>query len=218
MRVVGIPLVCIGFMTAVLLFVVGGADLLRFALIQLLTPRGVERAALAIGGLILITWLRHLAWYQDEQPPMWFRRSMWLNVVEALALLAIITLGIWAIPRFAAAGPQQKFTLYPPSVYMQFFSPCSAGQLCARTDDFHVDLVPKGCCILVVTNGNGQGKDEVQSYEVLLNGKTVLPSSRSPNAQANITLQTSNSIKVVLTGEPTSKVFLLITYDPRQAK
>jgi hypothetical protein len=81
-------------------------------------------------------------------------------------------------------------------------------------EEFRVDPVPTGCCILTVTNGSGQGKDEVSSFKVFLNGKRVVFQS-SPNAQAKVTLQTSNRIKVILTGEPNSKVFVLFAYDPR---
>ena len=37
----------------------------------------------------------------------------------------------------------------------------------------------------------------------------------SRNAQATVRVQTSNSIKLVLTGRPSAKVFILIAYDPR---
>jgi hypothetical protein len=75
---------------------------------------------------------------------------------------------------------------------------------------FASNPVPKGCRILTVTTGNGQGKDEVRSFEVFLNGKSVVSSDHSPNAQATVAVQTSNKIKVILTGEPSSKVFVLI--------
>jgi hypothetical protein len=101
---------------------------------------------------------------------------------------------------------------------MQFFQACSSDKPCTRTEDFRVDPVPKGCCILTVTNGNGQGKDEVPSFEVFLNGKTVVSSNHSPNAQATVAVQTSNKIKLILTGEPSSNVFVLIAYDPRQSE
>jgi hypothetical protein len=84
--------------------------------------------------------------------------------------------------------------------------------------DFRVDPVPKGCCILTVTKGNGQGKDEVRSFEVFLNGKSVVSSDHSPNAQAAVAVQTNNKIKLILTGEPSSNVFVLIAYDPRQSE
>ena len=114
--------------------------------------------------------------------------------------------------------PPQNFTLYPPSVYLQIFQACSSEKPCTRTENFRVDPVPKGCCILTVTNGNGQGKDEVRSFEVFLNGKSVIPSDRSPIASATVAVQTTNRIKVILTGEPSSKVLVLIAHDPRQSK
>jgi len=70
----------------------------------------------------------------------------------------------------------------------------------------------------MVTNGNGPGKDEVRSFEVILNGKGVIPADHSQNAHATVAVQTSNTISVTLTGEPGSKVFVLIAYDPRQSK
>jgi hypothetical protein len=32
---------------------------------------------------------------------MWFRRSVWLDVLEGLTLIAVIVLGIWAFRRYA---------------------------------------------------------------------------------------------------------------------
>jgi hypothetical protein len=120
--------------------------------------------------------------------------------------------------RSVSDDPKRTFTGYPPAVYMQFFQPCSPDTPCTRTDDFHVDPLPKGCCVLLATNGDGQGKEEVRSYEVFLNGESVLSSSHARNASANVVVQMSNTIKVVLTGERTTKVFVLIAYDPRQSK
>jgi hypothetical protein len=101
---------------------------------------------------------------------------------------------------------------------MQFFQACSSDKPCTRTEDFRVDPVPKGCCILTVANGNGQSKDGVGSFEVFLNGKSVVSSDHSPNAQATVAVQTNNNIKLILTGEPSSKLFVLISYDPRQSE
>ncbi len=101
---------------------------------------------------------------------------------------------------------------------MQFFQACSSDKPCTRTEDFRVDPLPKGCCILTVTNGNGLGKDEVRSFEVFLNRKNVIPADHSRNAQATVAVQTSNTIKVILTVEASSKVLVLIAYDPRQSK
>jgi hypothetical protein len=118
----------------------------------------------------------------------------------------------------ATVADLQGITGYAPSVYFQPFSPCSGETLCTRTDEFKVDPVPKGCCVLTVTNGNGQGKDEVQSYEVVLNDKNVVPANHSPNVRANVKVLNNNTIKVILIGGPNSKVWVLISYDPRQSQ
>jgi hypothetical protein len=114
--------------------------------------------------------------------------------------------------------PQPSFTGYPPSVYMQPFFGCSLDTPCTRTAEFRVDPVPNGCCILTVTNGDGRGTDEARRYEVFLNGRRVIPADHSRNAQAPVKVLPSNTLKVILTGEPSSKVFVLIAYDPRQSK
>jgi hypothetical protein len=114
--------------------------------------------------------------------------------------------------------PVQTFTDYPPAVYMQFFLPCSADKPCTRSDEFTVDPVPKGCCVLTVTNGDGRGTNEVSSYEVFLNGERVFPPSRTKNAEIVTKISQHNSIRVVLTGEPNSKIFVLIAYDPRESR
>jgi general secretion pathway protein G len=114
--------------------------------------------------------------------------------------------------------PQQGFTLYPPSVYMQFFLACSSDAPCTRTDVFRVDPVPGGCCILTVTNGDGRGTDEAHSYEVFLNGDRVIPTDHARNAQAPVKILQSNTLKVIVSGPPHSKLFILIAYDPRKSK
>lgn len=117
----------------------------------------------------------------------------------------------------AIAHPQQ-YTGYPPSVYLHFFLACSPDKPCTRTDSFRVDSVPNGCCILTVTKGDGRGTDEAASYEVFLNGTRVVPVGHSRSAQASVKVLPSNTLKVILTGEPSSKVFVLIAYDPRKSK
>jgi hypothetical protein len=65
---------------------------------------------------------------------------------------------------------------------------------------------------LIVTNGDGQGTDEVRSYEVFLNGERVVPTDHSRNTQAAVKLRATNTLKVVLSGAPHSKVFVLFAY------
>ena len=98
---VGIPIICVTLLLLVLLYTIGGIDLLRFTASQLLTWRGIQKALAVVGGLTLLSWLRHVAWYQDEPPPMWFRRSVLLNVLEGLTLIAVIVVGVWAFRRYA---------------------------------------------------------------------------------------------------------------------
>jgi hypothetical protein len=116
-----------------------------------------------------------------------------------------------------ARQEMQGFTFYPPSVYMQVFQACFPEKPCPRTDNFRVDPLSEGCCIMSLTNGDGKGNDEVHCYEAFLNGKRVLPEGGSRNAQVAVRIQTSNTIRF-LTGKSNAKVFVLIAYDPRPSK
>jgi hypothetical protein len=135
----------------------------------------------------------------------------------ACAFLSLVAIS-FATGQDATTDPQPSFTGYPPSVYMQQFSGCSSNAPCTRTAEFRVDPVPSGCCILTVTNGDGRGTDETLGYEIFMNGKQVVPPGHSRSAQAPVRVLRSNTLKVVLTGDPSSKVFVLIAYDPRQSK
>ena len=99
-KLVGIPLICLAPLFVAGLYLLGGADLLRFTLHQL-TWKVSLKILCGIAGLALVTWGRHVFWYQDEPPPIWWRRSIWLNLLEIIVLLALVFLAIWAIPRFA---------------------------------------------------------------------------------------------------------------------
>jgi|SRR6266850_4573604 len=99
-KFVGVPIICLTPLFVAALYLLGGTDLLRFALKQV-TWKVSFKIVCGIAGLALLTWIRHITWYQDEPPPLWWRRSTWLNLLEILVLLALIFLAIWAIPRFA---------------------------------------------------------------------------------------------------------------------
>ena len=132
------------------------------------------------------------------------------------SLCAVIAAPITAQEK--AEQPMQGFTGYPPSVYMHPFLACVSDAPCAQIDKFHLDQVPTGCCVLIVTNGDGQGADEVRSYEVFLNGGRVVPTDHSRSAQAAVKLRATNTLKIVLSGVPHSKVFVQLAYDPRPSK
>lgn len=142
--------------------------------------------------------------------------------VGALAVLYFLVINF--IPEGMIVGihlswpfvhPQPKFAGYPPSVYMNVFLSCPSDGPCIREDTFRVDPLPHGCCTMLVTNGDGRGTDEVRSYDIFLNGERVFP-AHSQNE--TIKLQRSNTLKVILSGDPHSKIFVLIAYDPRESK
>jgi len=129
-----------------------------------------------------------------------------LRFVLAALLSVSVTAVVGSMVFAAMIRPQHRFTGYPPSVYMNFFLSCPSDGPCTREDTFRVDPIPRGCCTLVVSNGDGRGTDEVRSYEIFLNGeRVVVRADHSQNAQAPLKLRSSNTLKVILTGSPQSK-------------
>ena len=98
-KVLGIPLLCALPLFALALYLLGGVDLIRFTLSQL-TWKALGKIGAGIAGLALVTWARHARWYRDEPPPTWWRRSIWVNLLEIAILIALVFVGIRAIPRF----------------------------------------------------------------------------------------------------------------------
>jgi hypothetical protein len=140
-------------------------------------------------------------------------KAYWLPVVSMCLVSAALLMG-----REATVPYPQQSTGYPPSVYLRVFLACPSDKSCTRTERFQIDPVPNGWCILTVTNGDGRGTDEGRSYEVFLNGKKVVPMNHSRNAQTPVKVLRNNTLKVILSGEPSSKVFVMIAYDPRKSK
>jgi len=135
------------------------------------------------------------------------------------SLCALIAAPIYSIAaQEKAEQPMQGFAGYPPSVYMHPFLACVSDAPCAQTDKFHLDQVRTGCCVLIVTNGDGHGTDEVRSYEVFLNGERIVLTDHSRSAQASVKLRATNTLRVVLSGAPHSKVYVVFAYDPRRSK
>jgi hypothetical protein len=121
-------------------------------------------------------------------------------------------------PDIQKLDPQKLgFTGYPPMTYDHIFLSCPSDGACTRTDKFRVDPMPPGCCILTVRNGDGRGTDEVRSYEIVLNDQRVA-SSHARHTNVPVKLRTSNTIRVVLSAGPQSKLWVFIAYDPRQSK
>jgi hypothetical protein len=99
-KLVVIPALCLTPLFIAVLYFLGGMDLLRFTLTQL-TWKICLRILCGLAILLLVIWIRHETWYRNDPPPMSWRRSAWVNVLEIVMLLALIFFGIWAIPRFA---------------------------------------------------------------------------------------------------------------------
>ena len=143
-----------------------------------------------------------------------------------LAAVAVVLVLIGGPGKLAELPPLARWGLFACMVFA-FFEPmlpgsCFGGQFVlapqtlalnryARTF-WKVLLILYICCFVAEMKG------EVRSFEVFLNGKSVVSSDHSPNAQATVAVQTNNKIKLILTGEPSSKVFVLIAYDPRQSE
>jgi hypothetical protein len=99
---------------------------------------------------------------------------------------------------------------------MQEFHACTDSAPCEKTAEFRIDPIPPGCCTLVVTNGNGLGKNEVRGYEIFLNAERVIPKTGAQGAHAAVKPTNRNFLKAVVTGDPDAKIFILLAYDPRE--
>jgi len=136
------------------------------------------------------------------------RVGRFTTLTTAAAVLRMI-----AGSRLAAYKPdihasQQGFTGYAPSVYMNAFQAYVTAP-CIRTESFEVHSVATGCCLLLLTNRDGSGKDQVRNHQVALNETSVMPEGHSRNAPASVKRLESNTLKVTITGEPLSNVFIL---------
>jgi hypothetical protein len=97
---------------------------------------------------------------------------------------------------------------------MQEFHACSDSAPCEKTAEFRIDPLPHDCCTLVVTNGNGLGKNEVRDYEIFLNAERVIPKSGARGAHAAVNPTNRNIVKAAVTGDPDANIFILLSYDP----
>ena len=168
-------------------------------------PRLSGRAQLDSIHGTLVTALRFVT-----LPPLSWRRCLVKTESLCLFFVAATLLGC------QEKIPKYQFTAYPPSVYMQEFHACFYSAPCEKTAEFRLDAIPRGGCTLVVTNGNGQGKNEVRDYEIFLNAERVIPKSGARGAYAAVKPTNRNILKTVVTGDPDAKIFILLAYDPNQ--
>src|SRR3954470_6626676 len=89
-----IPLAVVFALSMITMGVLGGRQLLGFAFHQLFTLKGLAAGSATVVGITFVTLARHMVWFDDEPPPMWFRGSGWTNILEFLVLVGIVALGI----------------------------------------------------------------------------------------------------------------------------
>jgi len=110
--------------------------------------------------------------------------------------LDLPTEGVIFMEKFAVCGHEQ---------------PCKAHEVATQTRAFSVRKIPDGCCLLVVVNGRG-GKNKVDSFRVVLNGREVMLESQ----RGAVDLSGKNEISVQLGGAPDAYVSVIILYSGKK--
>ena len=147
------------------------------------------------------------------------KRRSWRQIAGVVALLAPtgLLVNTMGSPRFAF---HQLFTFRPLDLHlptngfvlMEKFMVCAQAQPCkshdvvTETRTFSVKKVPEGCCSLAVFNG--RGKNKVDTFRVVLNGKEVKLQSQ----KAAVDLSAENEISVQLSGAPDAYIYILVSY------
>lgn len=84
-------------------------------------------------------------------------------------------------------------------------SPCSPDG--AATVTFRLEKVPDRCCSLLVMNGNGTGKAEVETFRVTVNGRPIaFTADVATRFLAAVDLKQENTIAVEIHGAPDAYV------------
>jgi hypothetical protein len=103
-RLVVIPMVCVFLAVLILLYAIGGMELLRLV-VSLFTLRVALKTFAGMVGLAAYVLVRHYAPgplqndYRSDSDVV-FRKSLRVNLIEALALIGVIACGIWALRRY----------------------------------------------------------------------------------------------------------------------
>jgi len=84
--------------------------------------------------------------------------------------------------------------------------PCKSNNVVTETRAFSIKKIPEGCCSLTVLNG--RGKNKVDTFRVVLNGKEVKLESQ----KGAVDLNGKNEISVQLSGAPDAYIYVLVSY------
>jgi hypothetical protein len=172
-----------------------------------------------------------VVWFSAVLPGIWLgagavsigdaiRRRSWQQMAGVIILLAptALLVSTMSSPRFAF---HQLLTFRPLDLHLptngfvliEKFTVCAQGQACksdgvvTETRVFSVKKMPDGCCSLAVANGRG-GKNEVDEFRVVLNGKEVKLDSQ----KGVVDLNSENQINVQLSGAPDAYIYVLVSY------
>lgn len=153
------------------------------------------------------------------------KRRSWRQIVAVGALLAptMVLANTAGSLRFAL---HQLFTFRPLDLHLptegvlftEKFTvcaqeqPCKAYNVATRTRAFSVKRIPDGCCSLAVVNGRG-GKNKVDSFRVVVNGKEVTLESQ----KGAVSLTGENEISVQLSGPPDAYLHVIILYTGKRS-
>jgi hypothetical protein len=153
------------------------------------------------------------------------KRRSWRQMVAVVVLLAltVVLANTAGSLRFVL---HQLFTFRPLDLhlptegvlFMEKFKvcaqeqPCKAHDVATQTRSFSVRKIPDGCCSLAVVNGRG-GKNKVDSFRVVVNGKEVTLESQ----KGAVNLSGENEISVQLSGAPDAYIHVIILYTGKKS-
>jgi len=170
------------------------------------------------------------AWLSAAVPAIWLgagamgirdaiRRRSWRQMAWVVGLLAptVLLVNTMGSPRFAF---HQLFTFRPLDLHLptngfvlvEKFTVCAQAQPCkshdvmTETRAFSLKKIPDGCCSLAVLNG--RGKNKVDTFRIVLNGKDVNLESQ----KGIVDLNGENEISVQLSGAPDAYIYVLVSY------
>ena len=146
------------------------------------------------------------------------KRRSWRQtaLVAGFLVAAVLLLTAWQSKRFLQ---HQLFSIKPleapidrsPIVFRRKFLVCDKKSPCspdaAATVTFRLEKVPDRCCSLLVMNGNGSGKGEVETFRVTVNGRPIaFAVDVATRFLAAVDLKQENTIAVELHGAPDAYV------------
>lgn len=94
-----LPLLLVTLLAFSWLCLIGGRDLVTYAVGLAFTGKGALRIVTVFVGVTFIAWfgppvLDRLFWDAGGPPPMWLRRSLRVNLIEIAVFVAVILAGV----------------------------------------------------------------------------------------------------------------------------